>query len=380
LFLSNKIGDELTMPVNMGPQINSAAWESQPSLAADGRTLYFVSDRRGGEGNRDIYFAYLLDDGKWTKAENIGDIINTPLDEISPFIHANGRTLYFTSNGRPGFGGYDIYRIERVNGQWTVPENYGSPVNTYEDQFSFFITANGEKGYYSHEEGFNQNTTKIYEVVIPDEMREKFRGGVVRGVVRDKTTKKLLKASVELFDLAAGELVAKVSSDSVSGKYMIVLPEGFEYALYVNRPGYLFQSLHFNDERQGSDAVVIDIDLDPVKVGASVILNNIFFETDRYDLKQKSLTELDKVVRFLKASTGVKIEVAGHTDNVGTEEYNKQLSLKRADAVAGYLVRNGVKEEQVTKRGYGASNPIRPNDSDENRSFNRRIEIRVIHH
>jgi len=378
LFLSRKNGEEWTAPVNMGPQVNSAAWESQPSLSADGRTLYFVSDRRGGEGNRDIYFAYLLDDGKWTKAENMGDIINTPFDEISPFIHANGRTLYFTSNGRPGFGGYDIYKSERENGQWGDPENYGSPVNTYEDQFSFFITANGEKGYYSHEEGFNQNATKIYEVVIPEEMREKHRGGVVRGIVRDKRTKNLLKASVELFDLAAGELVAKVSSDSVSGRYMMVLPEGFEYALYVSKPGYLFQSLHFNDEQQGPDAVVIDIDLEPVKAGASMILNNIFFETDKYDLKPNSLTELNKVVRFLKESTSVKIEIAGHTDNVGAEDYNKQLSLKRANAVAEYLIRSGVKEEQVTQKGYGASNPIRPNDSDVNRGFNRRIEIRVI--
>ena len=131
LFESRKIGDEWTTPINLGPEINSAAWESQPSLSSDGRMLFFVSDRKGGIGNKDLYVSYKMENNRWSHAENLGDRVNTPYEEISPFIHVNGRTFFFASNGKPGFGGYDIYRSERENGQWTVPVNFGYPVNTY---------------------------------------------------------------------------------------------------------------------------------------------------------------------------------------------------------------------------------------------------------
>ena len=379
LFESRKIGEEWTIPVNMGPQINSAGWESQPSLSADGRIIYFVSDRRGGLGNRDLYFSYQLDDGKWTKAENLGASINTPYDEISPFIHANGRTLYFASTGRPGFGGYDIFKTEKENSQWSEPVNFGSPVNNYEDQFSLFITADGERGYYSHEEGYHQDKTKIYEINVPEELRPKYRSNVVKGIVRDKKTKSPIKSKVELFDILKNELVSVVTSDSVSGGYLMVLTQGSDYALFVSAKGYLFKSLNFNYENENvAKPVVIDIDLDKLNAGAMVVLNNIFFDTDKYDLKDKSITELDKVIRFLTDNPTVKVEISGHTDNTGAAAHNLQLSNSRAHAVADYLIKKGLDSKRFKQIGYGSQKPLQPNDSEAHKQENRRIEFKII--
>jgi len=378
LFESRKIGEDWTTPVNMGAQINSAGWESQPSLSADGRIIYFVSDRRGGLGNRDLYFSYQLGDGKWTKAENLGATINTPYDEISPFIHANGRTLYFASTGRPGFGGYDIFKTEKENSKWSEPVNFGSPVNNYEDQFSLFITADGERGYYSHEEGYHQDKTKIYEISVPEELRPKFRSNVVKGIVRDKKTKTPIKSKVELFDIQKNELISVVNSDSISGGYLMVLTQGSDYALYVSANGYLFKSLNFNYENENvTKPVVIDIDLDKANAGAMVVLNNIFFDTDKYDLQEKSITELSKVIRFLTENPNIKVEISGHTDNTGSAPHNLQLSQKRAQAVADHLVKNGIDIKRLKQVGYGSQKPLKPNDSEENRQVNRRIEFKI---
>ena len=191
LFQSVKVGDTWSEPENLGPNVNTGDWESQPSLSADGRVLYFVSDRRGGYGRRDIWVSRLTVDGKWTKAENAGRSVNTQYDEISPFIHVNGKTLYFASNGLPGFGGYDIYFLEKnSDGLWSKPVNVGAPINNHHDQFSLFITANGEKGYYVHEERTSEghDVSKIYEAEIPQRYQIKFRSNYVKGIVRDKQT------------------------------------------------------------------------------------------------------------------------------------------------------------------------------------------------
>jgi OOP family OmpA-OmpF porin len=379
LFESRKVGEEWSRPVNLGPDVNSAAWESQPSLSSDGRTLYFVSDRRGGIGNKDIYVSYKLENGRWTKAENLGPNINTPYDEISPFIHVNGRTLFIASNGKPGFGGYDIFRSEYDNGVWSVAENFGSPVNNHEDQFSLFITRDGQRGFYSHEDNFKVNSSMLFEMQVPEEMRLKYKSNYVKGVIRDSETKKPLGARVELFNINKNELTSVVQADSVSGEYLIVLTQGADYALYVSQPGYLFRSLNFNYEIQEQlNPVALDVLLDPAKAGASAVLNNIFFDLNKYDLKDKSITELEKVVRFLNDNPALRIEIAGHTDNVGTAAYNLQLSLKRAQAVSSYLAAHGIALSRLTQKGYGAQKPLVANDSEENRQINRRIEFRLL--
>ncbi|HZY81266.1 MAG TPA: OmpA family protein [Cyclobacteriaceae bacterium] len=378
LFESRKTGDEWSVPKNLGPQINSPAWESQPSLSADGRVLYFVSDRRGGIGRADIYVSVQHSPGVWTKAVNLGPNINTPYDERSPFIHANGRTLFFATNGRVGFGGYDIFWSDWADSTWSKPANFGYPINNHEEQYSLVITADGERGYYSHEELSSQTDSKIYEFTIPEEYRVKYRSNAVKGIVRDRATKKPLQAQVELYELAKNELVSYVSSDSLTGNYLIVLTQGADYGLYVNSPGYLFKSLNFNYEVGANlEPLVIDVDLDKASTGATVVLNNIFFDTDKFDLREKSITELDKISRFLKENPNIKVEISGHTDDQGAAAYNQQLSQKRAKAVADYLVSKGVDIKRLKEVGYGSKRPLQPNDSDANRQINRRIEFRI---
>ncbi|MFZ1807541.1 MAG: OmpA family protein [Cyclobacteriaceae bacterium] len=379
LFYSRKVGDEWSFPVNIGPEINSSSWESQPSLSADGRVLYFISDRRGGIGGRDIYVSRKTVDGKWSQAEVMPQPINTPFDEISPFIHVNGRTLFYATNGKPGFGGFDIFRAELTDAKWEMPVNFGSPVNDHEDQFSLFITADGTRGYYSHEDGTRENSARLYEMTIPKELQIAYRSNFVKGVVKDRKSGLPLQSHIELFDLKKDELISMVESDSISGQYLMVLNAGSDYALYVTSSDYLFQSLNFNyEDNLNPEPVVIDILLDKAVTGATAVLNNIFFDFDQFELKDKSLTELNKVIRILNDKPSIHVEIGGHTDSDGSASYNKQLSLKRAQSVVSYLVEKGIDRERLSEKGYGADHPIRSNDSDENKQANRRIEFKII--
>jgi OOP family OmpA-OmpF porin len=381
LFESVRIGDEWSAPKNLGPGVNTSGWESQPSLSADGRTLYFVSDRRNGMGMRDIWVSTLDENNKWSKAVNLGPPVNTEFDEMSPFIHVNGRTLFYATNALKGFGGYDIFYSENQSGTWTAPQNIGAYINNHDDQFSLFITADGAKGYYSHEETGADGLaySKIYEVRIPREKQVRFRSNYVKGVVRDSETKAPLSAKVELVDLEADKVISQVSSDSVTGEYLMVLTQGSEYGLYVTRRGYLFRSLNFNySDVQDFEPIVVDINLDKVREGSMVVLNNIFFDVDKAELKDKSTVELEKIVRFMTENPGVRIQISGHTDNTGSADHNRQLSLRRATAVYNYLVKRGIKEGRVKYFGYGADKPIADNATAEGRQLNRRIEFSIV--
>jgi outer membrane protein OmpA-like peptidoglycan-associated protein/tetratricopeptide (TPR) repeat protein len=377
LFQSVKTGENWSAPVNLGPAINTAAWESQPSLSADGRVLYFVSDRKGGLGGRDLYVAYRGEDGNWTKAQNLGKNINTPYDEISPFIHASNRVLFFSAKGRPGFGGYDVYRAERVEDGWGAPVNAGYPINNHQDQFSLFITPDGARGYYAQEE--RQNVSRLCQFEVPEALQIKIRSNVVKGFIRDRDTGRPLKATVELHDLRKNEIQAVVQSDSVTGSYLIVLNQGAEYALHASAPGYLFSSAHFNyQENWQPRPVEKDIFLDRPVAGRSVTLNNVFFAFNSFALEEKSMAELDRVAAFLKQNPDVAVEIGGHTDNVGSDAYNQNLSLQRARSVAAYLESKGILGSRLSPRGYGSKRPVKPNDTEENRQANRRIEFRVV--
>jgi len=376
LFETRKTGTIWSQPKSLGPAINTPSWDAQPSLSADGRELYFVSDRPGGRGGYDIWYSRLELTG-WTKAENLGPSINTPFDEISPYIHVNNQTLYVVSNGYPGFGGYDIYRAEKKQNKWTTPVNMGKPLNDYHDQYSFIVTNDGATAYYSKEE--SKNRSRLYKIQLPSSVVTSYKGNVLKGNVVDVKTSKALKARIELFDIQHNKSVSVVESDSVSGEYLMVLPGGAEYALYVSRASYLFQSLHFNYlQADETKPVIKNISLFPVEKDAMVILNNLFFDLDQFELKQQSLTELNEIVKFLQMNKVVKIEISGHTDNTGSESYNQQLSLKRAASVAEYLKKQGIENARITQKGYGSQRPVRPNDSEENRQFNRRIEFKIL--
>ncbi|MEQ8926745.1 MAG: OmpA family protein [Fulvivirga sp.] len=379
LYISEKEGGVWSVPENLGPNVNSRYWESQPSLSADGRTLYFISNRPNGLGGRDIWVSDKGDDDIWSKPKNMGPLINTVQEEVSPFIHPNDLTLYYATNGLPGFGGFDLYSSEKENGSWTKPVNIGSPINNGEDQVSLFITSKGDKGYYSNESLNSIQKGVLYEFDLSEVYELKNKATYVYGIVRDANTKQPIKARIELFDLIKDQRISVVSSDSITGEYLMVLTEGSEYALYANAKSYLFNTYTFEmGQRNGSSPVKMDILLSPLKENVTTRLNNIFFDTDSYILKDNSKTELKKVISFLKDNPKIVIEIVGHTDNDGTDSYNKELSIKRARSVIDFLIKAGIDQNRLDSKGKGANNPLVPNNSEENKALNRRIEFKVV--
>ncbi|MFD2245154.1 OmpA family protein [Pontibacter ruber] len=382
LYISFRTGNEWSKPRNMGTDVNSKAWDSQPSLSADGRTLYFTSTRGGGIGKEDIWVTSLVEDGSWRKPRNLGEPVNSKGRDMAPFIHVSGSTLYFVSDGHIGMGGLDVFKtsLEHTK-KWTVPENMGYPLNTHTDEGSMFVTPDNKTGYYSRqlvtESGIP--TIQLYSFDVPEVWRSKMNSTYAQGRVFDADTKKPLAAVVQLYDVASDSLVQQVNSDKVSGEYTVVLTDGKQYALYVNAPKYLMNSLSFDYTlSQALKPLALDVYLKPIKTGAASVLNNLFFDTGKYTLERKSRTELNKLISFLQQNKGVQIEISGHTDDVGSDQANQLLSEKRAKAVADYLSSNGVNRQRIRSKGYGETKPVKPNTSEENRSQNRRIEMRVL--
>ena len=385
LYMSHKTGPDWSKPENLGPTINTRFYESQPSLSADGRQLYFVSDRPGGKGRRDIWRSDLDTAGNWNEPVNVGDPINTTANEASPFIHANGQSLFFASEGHIGLGGYDLFVADKEASGWSKPTNLGYPINTSEDQASLFVAANGRRAYYSFEEqkdGVSQKS-RLYVFDLPESLRDRVRPvSFLKGIVADAKTQKPLAATVELIDLKTNEVVSRVQTDAQTGQYTAVLPGGGEYALYVSTPGYLFKSLSFDftQKTKVGEGMTLSVPLEPTLGGTSAkeTLNNLFFESGQYDLADKSRTELDRLSAFLRANPAVKIEIAGHTDDTGDAVTNLVLSQKRAQSVVAYLTQAGITPERIRAVGYGETRPLVPNTTDENRRLNRRIEWRVL--
>ncbi|MBC7569542.1 MAG: PD40 domain-containing protein [Spirosoma sp.] len=398
LYVSRKTGNDWSAPDNLGPQVNTRFYESQPALSADGRRLYFVSDRPGGKGRRDIWRSDLDADNTWQEPVNLGSPVNTGQNEASPFIHPNGQTLFFASDGHLGLGGYDLFvsdlnasvRVGVDSGSvWSLPTNLGYPINTSEDQASLFVSASGKRAYYSFEEqkdGVSQQS-RLYAFDLPESLRERVKPvSLLKGIIADAKTKKPLPATVELIDLKTNQTVSHVQADAQTGQYAIVLPSAGEFALYVTTPGYLFKSLSFDftqpvktGQATGA-AMTLSVPLEPAVTGTTAreTLNNLFFELGRYDLANKSRTELDRLTGFLKANPALSIEVSGHTDDTGEAAANLTLSQKRAQTVASYLIQTGIAPTRIRATGFGETRPLVPNTSDDNRRQNRRIEWKVL--
>jgi len=382
LYISFRTGDTWSKPRSMGDTVNSKSWDSQPSLSADGRTLYFTSTRGGGVGKEDIWVTYRNEDDSWQKPVNLGATVNSTGRDMAPSIHVSGSTLYFVSDGHLGLGGLDVFKTSRLaNSSWAAPENLGYPLNTQADEGSLFITPDNETGYYSRTESMDPGAVsiKLYRFAVPEAWRSALKSTYAQGRVFDAGTKKPLAAQVQLYDLGADSLVQQVRSDKVSGEYTVVLTEGKQYGLYVSAPGYLTNSLSF-DYRSARQLtpVALDVYLDPIKAGAAMVLRNLFFDTGKYALEPKSETELNKLIRFMQQNKNLKVEIAGHTDDVGPEQDNQVLSEKRARSVVEYLTSHGIAKDRIRYKGYGESKPVVPNTSDENRQQNRRIEMRVL--
>jgi outer membrane protein OmpA-like peptidoglycan-associated protein/Tfp pilus assembly protein PilF len=377
LFISYKKDGNWSTPVNMGKNVNSPDWDSQASLSSDGRTLIFSSDRFGGEGNKDLYVTTMDGKGNWTLARNLGKVINTRYDEVSPFLHANGSSLFFASNGHISLGGFDIFLAEKRKEGFEKPLNLGYPVNDVNDQFGMVISADGKEAYYSLEKG---DKVKLYSFELPKELKEKFDPTFfVKGMVKDSKTEKPLQARLQLINLQNKEVLSHFETDSSTGEYMAVLPHSGNYGLYIERPDYFFKSLNFSfDDKENRVNKKLDIVLDRIDKQHIEVLNTIYFDEASWEIKQESEVELSKLAKMIWDNPSLGVEILAHTDDVGKDADNLVLSQKRAESVVNYLIREGVNSNKLRSRGFGESKPVVPNTSDENRKMNRRIEFRFF--
>jgi len=363
-------------PRNMGNVVNSEEWDAQYSLSYDGSKLFFCSTREGGYGETDLYMVERNIFGEWGPAVNLGGMVNTPFNEYAPFFSQDGKTLYFSSNAHPGFGGLDIFKTVYENGKWSVPINLGKPLNTSTDDKFFTIGGSGEIGYFSSDR--DGKGLDIYEIEIPEEMRPQ-PTIVITGTVTNAKTNELVGGFVMVEDMDTGELIAVNKSNSVTGKYMVVLPGGRNYSVSANKEGFFFYSQSFEVPKKIQyQEIVKDITLKPIEKGTKVVINNIFFETGKATLTPQSHLELDKAIDLLRTNPTMVIEVGGHTDNTGDDATNMKLSHDRAKAVREYMVGRGIASDKIQAKGYGESNPIANNDSDEGKRANRRTEFIIL--
>lgn len=385
IWFSKRIANGWSQPTNLGAPVNTPFWESQPSFSADGKTLYFVSSRPSGEGKKDIWRASITGfkaDGTpfFGKAENLGPNVNSFGDENSPFIHHDNQTLYFSSDGWAGMGAMDLFYSQRnEQGQWQRPSNLGYPLNTENDEIGLVINAQGDLGYFSSD-GLDEGKDKdLYQFTLPKSIRPK-PVTYVKGRVFDKETNDVLLADIRINKMPDGELSARVSTAPHSGEFLFCLPAGDAYALNIQKEGYLFYSDNFDVASNASinKPQQLNVYLRKIKEGEKFVLRNVFFESDSYQLNSASDTELNYVLRLLRLNPNVKVEIGGHTDNTGSKAYNDALSGNRAKAVYQFLLANGAIAEQLSFKGYGFTQPIESNNTEEGKSKNRRTELKVV--
>ncbi|MEQ8474560.1 MAG: OmpA family protein [Marinoscillum sp.] len=380
LYITQREGNKWTKPENIGATVNSRYWESQPSLGADGRVLYFASNRPGGVGKRDLYVTKITAKG-WSTPQNLGREINTQYDETTPFAHVNGKTLFFSSEGHPGLGGFDLFVTEKNDTSWLKPRNLGYPINTLHDEISLFINASGTHGYYAKERNLQGKvlSSKIVKFPLPGDTLVKSKSSYVVGRVMDEVSKEPLGASLRMTNLNDSTDTYFIRSDSTSGRYFLVLTEGNQYGVFVKRMNYLFEDMSITaSESSALEPDTIDIYLKPIRGGESITLENIYFRTDEYRLDEKSKSELAELAEFIKENPTRSFLIEGHTDNVGTESYNQELSTKRAETVYNYLVDHQVPLNRIQFKGYGSSRPIGSNESEAGKKKNRRITVSVM--
>lgn len=366
-------GEQWTTPKAV--PFNTEFFESSVSISADGKKMYFV---RNSGGQKDILMCSKGSAGNWSKPVKMNSNINTEYDEESPFIHDDGKTLYFSSKGHSTMGGYDIFKTVNGPGGWSKPENLGSPVNSVGDDIYFTLSANGKFGFFSSEKDGGYGKQDLYSVTMPVAAKAPDLV-LLKGKVEEEIGGEAIEAKITVVNNATREVVATLKSNSKSGKYMISLPAGVNYNVTIEKDGHLFQSQNIQlDTNSGYKEVVNNVKMLNVKAGSKIILNNIFFDTSKDALRPESMEELDRLVKMLKEHLELKIEISGHTDNRGDEKANQALSLKRAQNVVNYLVTNGITKARLTSKGYGSSKGIASNDTDEGRKQNRRTEFMIV--
>jgi outer membrane protein OmpA-like peptidoglycan-associated protein len=410
IYECDQKGDFWNKPDKLSSNINTKAHESSASLSSDGRTLFFVTNKDGGIGKHDIYMSKMDEKGRWGKAINLGPTINTEYNEESVFIHPDGKTLYFSSEGHTSMGGYDIFKSiwDEKTQKWSTPVNLGYPVNSPDDDIDFVLSASGKRGYYSSFkiDGYGEKDIYIITFLGPEKppilntednllaslsapvkqtvAMEKIeivsaQLTILKGTITDAFTKKPLEAELELVDNTLNQVIATFKSNSSTGKYLVSLPAGKNYGIAVKKENYLFHSENFDIPMTASyQEVVKDIELKNIKVGSKIVLRNIFFDFDKATLRPESKVELDRLIQLLKDIPTMKIEISGHTDSKGSDDYNLKLSQSRAQSVVDYLINAGINSARLKAAGYGETKPIDTNDTDEGRQNNRRTEFEIL--
>ncbi len=353
IYVSEKQGNKWTEPKELPEPINSKYQETSACYSFDGNTIYFVSNRPDGKGDKDIYKATKDAGGIWGNAENLGNMINTNQDEDAVFLHPDGKTLYFSSKGHGSMGGFDVFKSTYEKGKWSTPQNIGFPINSADDDVCFVLTASGDYGYYTSIKPEGKGKRDVYKVSFLDELN-KPKLTLLKGTITDKKTGEPLKATIEIYDNDNGKLVGVFESNSTTGKYMVSLPAGVNYGLSVKAPGYLFYSENFNIAKDAAfKEVVKDIGLDKLEVGKKVVLKNIFYEYNKSSLTSASFNELNKIIELLNSNPKIKIEISAHTDSRGSDAYNNNLSQERAQSCVDYLVSKNVDQNRLIAKGYG---------------------------
>ena len=378
IYYSRKVGNDWEPGKNLGPVINTRAKETQPYMSGDGRTLYFVSSRAGGYGAGDIYESTLGNDGNWSEPKNLGPNINTEFDEERPFIHPDGQTLYFTSRGHEGMGGADLFiSRKQADGTWGKAINLGYPINTPGDEIGIYVTADGKWAYFASEQPDTKGGMDIYKFELPESIRP-FPVSYVKGTVTDKANGSALGSKIQFFDLGTGMIYSSASSDPKTGEYLATLPTGKNYACQISKEGYLFYSANFSlDKIKEGLPYIMDIQLQKIEVGSTVVLNNVFFESNSYAIKDESKTEFNTLIDLLTKNPTLKIEIGGHTDNSGVEKDNVSLSENRAKSVYDYLISKGIAADRLSYKGYASTKPLSDNKTAEGKAKNRRTEFVV---
>jgi outer membrane protein OmpA-like peptidoglycan-associated protein len=377
IFFSRIVNGIWTKPMLLQKPLNTPGYETQPCISADGKTIYFSSSRKPSYGGMDIFKSEFID-GKFQTPVNLGPKVNTKGNEQAPFIHADGRTMYFISDGHMGIGNNDIFITRMANDSWSTPENLGVPINTSKNELGIIVERTGKMAYYTSDREGGMGGQDLYSFILPKQFRP-IASSYVSGLVLDAVTREKLASEVVLIDLKTGKEIANVTTKAKDGSFLIALPGERDYLLNVNNKQYLFYSDNFSLTTSTSEnPYKLEVLLHKPKVGESVVLKNIFFDTDKYDLKNTSQIELDRLVTLLNRFSNLKIEIGGHTDNVGSVSANQTLSRNRAKEVMQYLISKGIAASRLTFKGYGESKPIASNETEAGRALNRRTEFKVV--
>jgi len=376
IYFSSFIKGEWQEIKSLGPLVNGPnSWDSQPTVSADGKTLYFASNRAGGLGELDIWKTSRQADGNWGAPENLGPTINTAGSEKSPFFHSDGQTLYFSSDGLMGFGAYDIFMSKlEEKGNWKAPKNLGYPINSEKDDLGFFVSTDGKTGYFASDKLKGAGGWDIYSFELYKEARPE-RVLFFKGEIKDENNNAVTEARVEIKNVKTDE-VTTIDVDSLTGKYVAVMAFNEDHILTVKQEGKAFTSQYLSTSDSSlSKPKQIDLEVKEIKVGTPYKINNINFETNSFELTQQTVYIIKELAGFLKENPTVKIAIHGHTDNIGDPKANLLLSENRAKKVFDILIQSGIAASRLSAKGFGASKPVADNSQEAGRALNRRTEF-----